>query len=49
MIDEKFDLLETIDLIESSLKEIYKFVSTKASSISSILNEFNRAYKVVTD
>jgi hypothetical protein len=49
MIDEKFDLLETIDLIESSFKEIYKFVSTKASSISSILNEFNRAYKVVTD
>ena len=49
MIDEKFDLLETIDLIESSFKEIYRFVSTKASSISSILNEFNRDYKVVTD
>jgi hypothetical protein len=49
MMQEKFDLLETIDLIESSFKEIYKFVSMKASSISSILNEFNRDYKVVTD
>lgn len=49
MIDEKFDLLKTIDLIESSFKKIYKFVSMKSSSISSILNEFNRAYKVVTD
>lgn len=49
MMQEKFDLLETIDLIESSFKKIYKFVSMKSSSISSILNEFNRAYKVVTD
>lgn len=49
MINEKFNLLETIELIESSFREIYEFVSMKASSISSSLNEFNRDYKVVTD
>ena len=49
MMNDKFNLIEAIELIESSFKEIYRFVSTKASSISSILNEFNRDYKVVTD
>lgn len=49
MINEKFNLLETIELIESSFREIYEFVSMKASLISSSLNEFNRDYKVVTD
>lgn len=49
MMNKQFNLIETIDLIESSFKKIYKFVSMKSSSISSILNEFNRDYKVVTD
>ena len=49
MIDKNFNLIETIDSISSSFKEVREFVSAKSHSISSILNEFNRSYEVVTD
>lgn len=49
MIDENFKLIETIESISSSFKDVREFVSAKASSINSILNEFDRSYKVVTD
>lgn len=49
MTNEKFNLIKKIESIESSFKELYEFVSNKSSSISSILNEFDRNYKVVTD
>lgn len=49
MIDEKFNLIEAIELIDSTLKDICKFVEMKSKSISSNLNKFNRKYRVVTD
>lgn len=49
MIDEKFNLIEAIKLIDSTLKNICKFVEMKSKSISSDLNKFNHKYRVVTD
>lgn len=49
MTEENFKLIEMIESISSSFKDVREFVSAKASSISSILNRSDRAYKVVTD
>ena len=49
MTDKNFNLIETIESISSNFKDVREFVSAKASSISSILNEFDRSYEVVTD
>lgn len=49
MTDKNFKLIEAIQSISSSFKEVREFVFAKASLISFRLNEFNRDYKVVTD
>lgn len=49
MIDKEFNVIEAIELIDSTLKDICKFVEMKSKSISSDLNKFNRKYRVVTD
>ena len=49
MIDEKFNVIEAIELIDSTLKDICKFVDMKAKLISSNLNKYNRKYRVDTD
>lgn len=48
-MQEKFNLIEAIELIDSTLKDIREFVAMQAESISSSLNEFDRDYRVVTD
>lgn len=49
MLNEKFNLVEKIESIESSLREVYGYVSLTSSLIDTVLNEFNRDYKVCTD
>lgn len=49
MIDKEYNVIEAIKLIDSSLKDICKFVEMKSKSISSDLNKFNHKYRVVTD
>lgn len=49
MIDKEFNVIEAIELIDSTLKNICKFVEMKSKSISSDLNKFNHKYRVVTD
>lgn len=49
MMNKQFNLIEAIESIDSTSKDIREFVEMQAGSISSILNEFNRDYKVVTD
>lgn len=49
MMNDKFNLIEAIESIDSTSKKIHEFVEMKAKSISSSLNEFDRDYEVVTD
>lgn len=49
MMQEKFNLIESIALIDSISKDIHEFVSMKAKSINSSLNGFDRDYEVLTD
>ena len=49
MMNDKFNLIEAIELIDSTSKKIREFVEMKAKSISSDLNGFDRDYEVVTD
>lgn len=49
MIDKEYNVIEAIKLIDSTLKDICKFVEMKSKSISSDLNKFNHKYRVVTD
>lgn len=49
MIDKDYNVIEAIKLIDSTLKNICKFVEMKSKSISSDLNKFNHKYRVVTD
>ena len=49
MINKQFNLIETIELIDSMSKDIHEFVSIKAKSINSSLNRFDRDYEVLTD
>lgn len=49
MIDEKFNLIKSIDLVDSTIKDIREFLEVKSSEISSSLNETCLDYKVVTD
>lgn len=49
MIDKDYNVIEAIELIDSTLKNICKFVEMKSKSISSDLNKFNHKYRVVTD
>lgn len=49
MINKQFNLIESIELIDSTLKDIREFVAMQAESIGSSLNEFDRDYRVVTD
>lgn len=49
MIDKEYNVIEAIKLIDSTLKDICKFVEMKSKSISSDLNKFDHKYRVVTD
>lgn len=49
MIDNSFNLIKTIESIESSSKDIREFVSAVAESISLTLNELDRDYRIFTD
>ena len=49
MINKQFNLINAIELIDSTSKDIREFVAMQAESISSSLNEFDRDYRVVTD
>ena len=49
MLNKRFNLIDAIELIDSTSKDIREFVEMQAESISSSLNEFDRDYRVVTD
>lgn len=49
MINKQFDLINAIEIIDSTSKDIREFVAMQAESISSSLNEFDRDYRVITD
>lgn len=49
MINKQFNLIDAIEIIDSTSKDIREFVAMQSESIGSSLNEFDRDYGVVTD